>query len=100
MAEHGILNERICRNNVSWIIKISEIERPGQRARCINLCMQERKRRIQQIRERHVNPTDRVLDMLQRIRAVHAEDMERIVGVMHSRTRTPGGRDRSETGVR
>ena len=82
MAEHGILNERICRNNVSWIIKIIEIERTGQRARCINSCMQERRRRIQQIREKH------------------AEDMERIVGVMHSRTRTPGGRDRSEAGVR
>ena len=81
MTLHGIL-KRGNAENISWRIRISEIERPGQRARCINLCMPERRRRKQRIRERHV------------------EDMERVVGAMHSMARTQVGEARSRDAVR
>ena len=65
--------------------------------------MQERRLRTQQIRERHVHHTERVVGMLQRIREMRAEDMdrmERIVGAMHSMARTQGGEARSRGAVR
>ena len=48
----------------------------------------------------HVNHTDHVAGMMQRIREMHAEDMDRIAGAMHSMARTQDGEVRSRAVVR
>ena len=43
---------------------------------------------------------NRVVDMLQSIHEMHAEDMDRIAGAMHSMVRTQGGEVRSRAVAR